>query len=1137
MRKRIRGIAKLLVLSLILSGQPVIPAYAEEIPEPAESAEPEEIAEPEESVEPEEIAKPEETTKPEMTAEQEETLDSVKTVMREESIPVLESHVKMAGSDGIFYDDVLYLSARNVMAMDERLQTRYRRLCDEIAAAKNDGVKIENVVFAVDADGDLHCSYSVSMCGLGAIQGGMFSDLEKAPILNLETGEADFLPDTAAEAEEMNPDEEDVAEKEEANFDEGENAAEKEEPSPDEGENAAENGEEISPDEEDVAEKAEENLDEREDAAGQEELSPDEGEDAAEKEDMSSDEGEDAAEKDEETNFDEGEVGVENTEETNSEDEEAAEELTVFEENMDKIFIAEPETFEVVEPVRLTDIVDLGYGASGAGGIQVYSLLPSEDYYKDQLTDIQQIIYDAAKDTLTKGTNQFSVTVQEPSEIGWDDMVHAVSAVMLAYPAETDWMKYCPDRLYGIHNEYDSTGLTEKVVANFGVSDYYSGSLEQQAQDKVKEVGQLAVQYAVENYPDVLTYGVVKYFDQWVCENGYYNLYYGDVKDDELFMIPDPTDEQREQYYKNHTAYGMLLEGYGVCEGYAKTMSRLLDAVGIPNLFVIGDWKSSSGNIYGHAWNYVLMPNGNWYLLDTTYNDNSGPPAHKKSTMKHLLVKEDGQHLPDGNVLYEYEPTKFTFPTLADSNYDAGSEYDADSDYGNGNGTITLNKTECSMIPKGKETLTYTIAGDWDYSGTTGVWSSSDTKVAKVDNKGVVTAVAPGTATIFLTASGMAVECRINVDQVKAVKSESTGKTSESVSLGIDGEKKEQKTFALTVDMGKSPHTAEWMIQQGKVSAPQTVCSKQSVTVTDLSVSENRIEVTLQAVSQGNANVSVKFAGKTVTLKAASGQLITEEMFNVTWPEAVRKEGEIRITPYTGKAIRPIVKKKPDVQYKQVTFKTTYVHNKDAGTAKVLVTGSGKYGGTIEYPFVITPIDITGADFTKTLKSKAYSGGANPPATVVKLNKKVLKAGRDYEILYNNETESDLKGQNGGAVPGGTYTITITGKGNYMGKVSQTQNYTVTPNTIAKVSVAGAGSAKYTGIGMKPYTVKIGRNVLPDTDYKITWYRGQGKKRNATPMKTAPTAKGKYTAVITVEGSNLTVTDKKKEIVKNFTIK
>ena len=53
--------------------------------------------------------------------------------------------------------------------------------------------------------------------------------------------------------------------------------------------------------------------------------------------------------------------------------------------------------------------------------------------------------------------------------------------------------------------------MIQKVTVTFDVSDFYSSSLEQQAQEKVKEVGQRAVQYAVENYPEVLTYGVIKY--------------------------------------------------------------------------------------------------------------------------------------------------------------------------------------------------------------------------------------------------------------------------------------------------------------------------------------------------------------------------------------------------------------------------------------------------------------------------------------------------------------------------------------------------------------------------------------------------------------------------------------------------
>lgn len=495
----------------------------------------------------------------EESVESAEPVEPEKITQQEKNVSVGETNVKMAGSDGVFYDDVLYLSARNVMAMDERLQARYRRLCDEIATAKNSGVEIENAVFAMDANGGLHCSYSVSMRGMDVICAELADGLEEMPAPDGENGEKDILlPVTESEkADETSPDGE---------------------------ESESENKDDIS-----------------------------------------------------------------------------------FEENMEQLFRPEAETFEVVEPVRLTD-VDLGYGGYEAGDVQVYSLLPSEDYFRDQLTDTQKAIYDAARDTLTKGTTQFSVTVQDSSGIAWDDMTRAVCALMLVYPAETDWMKNCPDRF--ISMGVNVVEGVEKVVVTIGKSNFYSTSLEQRAQEKVKEVGQLAVQYAVENYPNAPAYGVVKYLDQWVCENGYFDDDKGG--EDAFYKLVEAGEDAdpalREAWYNCHTAYGILLKGYGVCEGYAKTMSRLLDAVGIPNLFIVGDVPEG-----GHAWNYVRMPNGKWYLLDSTFNDESGPPSHKKSTGKYLLVKNNGRHVPDGDVLNGGEKD-FIFPTLADSNYNPNRE-------------------------------------------------------------------------------------------------------------------------------------------------------------------------------------------------------------------------------------------------------------------------------------------------------------------------------------------------------------------------------------------------------------------------------------------------------------------------------
>lgn len=402
-----------------------------------------------------------------------------------------------------------------------------------------------------------------------------------------------------------------------------------------------------------------------------------------------------------------------------------------------------------------------------------------------------------------------------------------------------------------------------------------------------------------------------------------------------------------------------------------------------------------------------------------------------------------------------------------------------------------------------------------------------------------MTAVAAGEAEITFSATtiaGMSARCTVYVDQIKTVKVKETNKTSENVSLGIDGDKKDSKSVVLAVDMGSSLHDAAWMIQNDKVKGPEITYSKQNgVAKAEAKVEGNDITVTVTAEKAGSVNIPVKFGGKTVTIKVSAGKFITEDMFDITWPAEDKTEDGKRCYAYTGKAVKPSIKKKTDAAYKPVKFKVTYVNNKDAGEAKAVITGTGQYGGVIEYSYMITPIDITSADFSKTLKSKVYNGGANPPSTVVKLGKKTLKANKDYEILYtsgNGVVKEPLA-----VVPAGDYTITIRGKGNYTGEVNKTLPYSVTKNTIAKVSVAGSSSVKYTGAGVNPFTVKIGKNVLTSEDYKITWHEGQGNTMKEQPMQGVPILKGKYTAVVTVQGNNLTTTGSKTEIVKKLTIK
>ncbi|MGN0675950.1 MAG: transglutaminase domain-containing protein [Oscillospiraceae bacterium] len=85
-----------------------------------------------------------------------------------------------------------------------------------------------------------------------------------------------------------------------------------------------------------------------------------------------------------------------------------------------------------------------------------------------------------------------------------------------------------------------------------------------------------------------------------------------------------------------NSAYGVLVKGYGQCEGYAAAMSLLCDKAGIPNYIVCG--TNSAGDT--HAWNKVML-NGKWYNADCTWDD----PIIKQNNpdfVRHdyLLVKD-----------------------------------------------------------------------------------------------------------------------------------------------------------------------------------------------------------------------------------------------------------------------------------------------------------------------------------------------------------------------------------------------------------------------------------------------------------------------------------------------------------------
>lgn len=71
------------------------------------------------------------------------------------------------------------------------------------------------------------------------------------------------------------------------------------------------------------------------------------------------------------------------------------------------------------------------------------------------------------------------------------------------------------------------------------------------------------------------------------------------------------TDNIHDDTYKSNTAYGVLIQGYGICSGYSDTISIFLNKLNIDNYKVSNDT---------HIWNLVYI-NGVWVHLDATWDD------------------------------------------------------------------------------------------------------------------------------------------------------------------------------------------------------------------------------------------------------------------------------------------------------------------------------------------------------------------------------------------------------------------------------------------------------------------------------------------------------------------------------------
>lgn len=108
------------------------------------------------------------------------------------------------------------------------------------------------------------------------------------------------------------------------------------------------------------------------------------------------------------------------------------------------------------------------------------------------------------------------------------------------------------------------------------------------------------------------------------------------------------TENIHDDTYKSNTAYGVLIQGYGICSGYSDAISIFLNKLNIKNYKISNDT---------HIWNLIYL-NGVWSHLDATWDDpiskfNENRDTYFLINYDELVSLDDNTHSFDKTIYRE----------------------------------------------------------------------------------------------------------------------------------------------------------------------------------------------------------------------------------------------------------------------------------------------------------------------------------------------------------------------------------------------------------------------------------------------------------------------------------------------------
>ena len=240
-----------------------------------------------------------------------------------------------------------------------------------------------------------------------------------------------------------------------------------------------------------------------------------------------------------------------------------------------------------------------------------------EQYYYNQLNKAQQNTYHAIKTGLMSLAPSFQIPRLEQNELADVYMM-----VRLDHPE----IFYSVTFKYRYFKESGNAEMIPEYLFDKKKVQEHQKAMKA----RVEKLARPAMKYS--------EFEKIQYIHDFICQNVRY-------------------DKLKKPY--SHEIIGPLGQGVGVCEGIAKSVKILCDALGIWCMIALSENNPEKGIKYRHAWNIIKM-NGKYYHLDATFDNSLG---------KQEMLRYDYFNLSDKQIFRDHEPVIWKTPVCADGDH------------------------------------------------------------------------------------------------------------------------------------------------------------------------------------------------------------------------------------------------------------------------------------------------------------------------------------------------------------------------------------------------------------------------------------------------------------------------------------